>query len=108
MRKLGVACISRCKNGCQNNLLIPAHPGGPGKRVVKRVCGGKSVRRIWFAQVKILYASRASRRVDAGHRYNFYSNLGILMLMHDNKIVQTIRKLAGGGSHYKQTNGPPL
>jgi len=23
----------------QNSLLAPAHPGGPGKRAVKRLCG---------------------------------------------------------------------
>ena len=33
---LTVSCISKIQNGF--TFLVPAHPGSPGKRAVKRVC----------------------------------------------------------------------
>ena len=32
--------IFPCTIKCRSSLLAPAHPGGPGKRAVKRLCGG--------------------------------------------------------------------
>jgi len=33
---LTVSCFSKIQIGC--TFLVPAHPGSPGKRAVKRVC----------------------------------------------------------------------
>ena len=35
---LTVSCFSKIQIGF--TFLVPAHPGGPGKRAVKRVCAG--------------------------------------------------------------------
>jgi len=32
--------IFPCTIKSRSSLLAPAHPGGPGKRAVKRLCGG--------------------------------------------------------------------
>ena len=33
---LTVSCFSKIQTGC--TFLVPAHPGSPGQRAVKRVC----------------------------------------------------------------------
>jgi len=38
---LTVSCFSKIQFGFA--FLVPAHPGSPGKRAVKRVCVGKTV-----------------------------------------------------------------
>jgi len=58
---LTVSCFSKIQIGF--TFLVPAHLGSPGKRAVKRVCGGKSVRRIWFGHVKILLNSSSSEEM---------------------------------------------
>ena len=41
--------ISLCTIKSRSSLLAPAHPGGPGKRAVKRGCGGGCARSRWYA-----------------------------------------------------------
>ena len=48
---LTVSCFSKIQIGFQT-FLVPAHPGSPGKRAVKRVCVCVCVRacvRVWFS-----------------------------------------------------------
>ena len=40
---LTVSCFSKIQIG--STFLVPAHPGRPGKRAVKRVCSGALERR---------------------------------------------------------------
>ena len=42
---LTVSCFSKIQIGFA--FLVPAHPGSPGKRAVKRVCDSISYRIIW-------------------------------------------------------------
>ena len=35
---LTVSCFSKIQIGFRPTFLVPAHPGSPGKRAVKRVC----------------------------------------------------------------------
>jgi len=32
------ASVTRCTIKSRSSLLAPAHPGGPGKRAIKRLC----------------------------------------------------------------------
>jgi len=49
---LNVSCFSKIQVGIA--FLVPAHPGSPGKRAVKRVCVcvvGKSLRNVSYSAV---------------------------------------------------------
>ena len=44
---LTISCFSKIQIGCK--FLVPAHPGSPGQRAVKRVC----VEKIRWARLKM-------------------------------------------------------
>ena len=48
---LNISCFSRIQIGF--TFLVPAHPGGPGKRAVKRVCVlSRTTRVSWYKKCK--------------------------------------------------------
>ena len=66
---LTVSCFSKIQTGF--TFLVPAHPGSPGKRVVKRVCVcvvslycGCGVPGLWTKMAHVGHYKLSARNID--------------------------------------------
>ena len=81
---LTVSCFSKIKIGFA--FLVPAHPGSPGQRAVKRVCVCVCLHKMF-----VIFDLKAVESLSPVQHYLTFCGLGFLFLSYDDTLYEQQR-----------------